>query len=222
MADKVRCGTRAQPAAHSFLRTASQWAGNRPPPVVDDMALTNKQQAFVNAYLETLNAAESARRAGYSEKTARVIGAQNLAKLNIKAEINKRLKERVISAEEVLARLTTHAQADLGAFLTENWQGQITVDLKALKEAGLSHLIKSIANTKFGPKIEFHDPQAALIHLGRYYKLFTDKVQVDDWRMQAIEDIKAGRIEYKALAEAFDNDIATELFRAAGVPVQTE
>jgi phage terminase small subunit len=186
------------------------------------MALTNKQQAFVNAYLETLNAAESARRAGYSEKTARVIGAQNLAKLNIKAEINKRLKERVISAEEVLARLTTHAQADLGAFLTENWQGQITVDLKALKEAGLSHLIKSIANTKFGPKIEFHDPQAALIHLGRYYKLFTDKVQVDDWRMQAIEDIKAGRIEYKALAEAFDNDIATELFRAAGVPVQTE
>lgn len=40
-----------------------------------------------------------------------------------------------------------------------------------------------------------------------------------DWRDRAIDDIKAGRIKFEALAESFDESIATELFRSAGVPV---
>lgn len=47
------------------------------------------------------------------------------------------------------------------------------------------------------------------------------KVQEITWRDQAIADIKSGVINYQALVEAFDSDIATELFRSAGVPVQT-
>lgn len=46
-------------------------------------------------------------------------------------------------------------------------------------------------------------------------------LQIDDWRSQAIADIKAGRVQYQDLANAFDSDLATELFAAAGVPVQT-
>lgn len=38
-----------------------------------------------------------------------------------------------------------------------------------------------------------------------------------EWRTQAIEDIRAGRIEYAALVEAFDESLATQLFREAGV-----
>lgn len=45
--------------------------------------LTPKQSAFVDEYLVDLNATQAAIRAGYSEKTAKDIGYQNLAKLYI-------------------------------------------------------------------------------------------------------------------------------------------
>lgn len=44
-------------------------------------------------------------------------------------------------------------------------------------------------------------------------------VQVDDWRSQAIEDIKAGKISFEALRDAFDHETATELFTAAGASI---
>ncbi len=50
-------------------------------------ALTPKQQAFVNEYLIDLNATQAAIRAGYSKKTARFIGAENLTKPDIEAAI---------------------------------------------------------------------------------------------------------------------------------------
>mgnify|MGYP000495309096 CR=1 FL=1 len=47
------------------------------------MALTSKQQRFVDEYLIDLNGAKAAIRAGYSEKTARNIASENLAKPDI-------------------------------------------------------------------------------------------------------------------------------------------
>ena len=47
--------------------------------------LTARQARFVEEYLIDLNATQAAIRAGYSEKTAREIAAQNLTKLNIQA-----------------------------------------------------------------------------------------------------------------------------------------
>ena len=44
------------------------------------MAMTDKQAAFVREYLIDLNATQAAIRAGYSEKTARAIGHENLGK----------------------------------------------------------------------------------------------------------------------------------------------
>lgn len=56
------------------------------------MALTVRQQAFVNAY--TGNAAEAARQAGYSAKTAYSIGQELLNKPEIVDAIKAREKER--------------------------------------------------------------------------------------------------------------------------------
>jgi phage terminase small subunit len=50
--------------------------------------LTPKQAAFVQQYLVDLNATQSAVRAGYSAKTAREIGAENLTKPAIRAAID--------------------------------------------------------------------------------------------------------------------------------------
>jgi len=56
--------------------------------------LTNKQKRFVDEYLIDLNATQAAIRAGYSEKTAKDIGCQNLAKLNIQAAFENAIAER--------------------------------------------------------------------------------------------------------------------------------
>ena len=68
--------------------------------------LTPKQERFVDEYMVDLNGAAAARRAGYSEKTARQIGDENLAKPVIAAAIaaakHARSEATKIDAEWVL------------------------------------------------------------------------------------------------------------------------
>lgn len=70
------------------------------------MNLTPKQKAFADAFIETGNASEAARRAGYSEKTAKQMGSENLAKPDVSAYISERMNaleaQRVASADEVM------------------------------------------------------------------------------------------------------------------------
>ena len=70
--------------------------------------LTEKQKRFIDYYIETANATESARRAGYSKKTARSIGNENLTKLDtfIQAKLQEKEDKRIASQEEVLQYLT--------------------------------------------------------------------------------------------------------------------
>lgn len=74
------------------------------------MKLTAKQQKFADYYIELGNAAEAARKAGYSKRTARSIGQENLTKPDVKEYISKRLEElaneRVADQREVLEFLT--------------------------------------------------------------------------------------------------------------------
>jgi len=68
--------------------------------------LTAKQEMFCREYLIDLNATQAAIRAGYSEKTAVVIGCENLIKPNIAVCIQelmaKRSKKVGVDAEWVL------------------------------------------------------------------------------------------------------------------------
>ena len=79
--------------------------------------LTPKQQRFVEEYLIDLNATQAAIRSGYSEKTARQIGEQNLSKLYIQKAIQEaqaRREERTkIDADYVLQRLVAIDQMDV-------------------------------------------------------------------------------------------------------------
>lgn len=144
------------------------------------MPLTYKQQLFVEHYLTCLNAAEAARRAGYSLKTAGKIGSENLTKPDIKVEIDKRLKEAAMSADEVLRRLADQARSTLEDFISDGPTGPY-VDLDKARELGKMHLLKKFKEDKDGNiSIELHDPQAALVHLGRYHALFVDKTALTD------------------------------------------
>lgn len=68
--------------------------------------LTPKQKAFADYYIQSGNAAEAARKAGYSEKTARFAGAENLTKANIQAYMSERMQpdeeKRIADADEVM------------------------------------------------------------------------------------------------------------------------
>ena len=73
--------------------------------------LTPKQKAFADEYLKCGNATEAARRAGYSSKTARVIGQENLQKPAISVYIAERQKQiddaRIADVTEVLRFLSS-------------------------------------------------------------------------------------------------------------------
>lgn len=69
------------------------------------MKLTEKQKKFCDYYIQTCNATESAIKAGYSKKTAKVIGAENLTKPYIRDYIEERNKilesKRIANAKEI-------------------------------------------------------------------------------------------------------------------------
>lgn len=72
--------------------------------------MTAKQKKFCDEYLIDCNATQAAIRAGYSQKTAKQIGQENLTKLDLKTYIDERLEkihnEKTADAREVLEYLT--------------------------------------------------------------------------------------------------------------------
>lgn len=72
--------------------------------------MTPKQKKFCDEYIKSGNAKQSAIKAGYSPKTAKSIGQENLTKPDLKAYIDERLKKlsdhKILSAAEVLEYLS--------------------------------------------------------------------------------------------------------------------
>lgn len=183
------------------------------------MAFTGLQDAFINHYVIEKNGTKAARLAGYkgNDATLAVVAYENLRKPHIRAEIDRRFRELAMGADEVLARLGDIARIDMSEFVTIK-HGIPFLDLEKAETASKLHLLKKFKTTKQGIEIELYDAQAALETIGKHLGLF-NTIKIDDWRSQAIADIRAGNIPFEALAEAFDADLATELFREAGVPV---
>jgi phage terminase small subunit len=140
------------------------------------MALSAKQNAFINEYLQCWNASEAARRAGYSEKSARVIGHENLTKPDITTEIQRRVSELAMGPDEVLIRLGEQARNEHGRYITP--EGYL--DLPRLLADGKGHLIKGIKETPQGKSYEFYDAQAALVQIGKHHKLFANGPSGDE------------------------------------------
>lgn len=143
--------------------------------------LTDKQQAFVEAYLANgFNAYRAALTAGYTgnPETLRSIGSQNLTKPAIRSAIDERMNAMAMGATEVLVRLSEHASADMGEFMGYEW-GELAThpQSRLIKKAKRTlRTEKDGAVTEY-TEIELHDSQTALAHLGRYHKLFAERVE---------------------------------------------
>lgn len=80
------------------------------------MALTLKQERFVQEYIVDLNATQAAIRAGYSAKTASRIGPELLGKTCISEAIQKAIKKREkrteVTQDYVIAKLREIVEKD--------------------------------------------------------------------------------------------------------------
>lgn len=79
--------------------------------------LTVKQQKFVDEYIKTGNATQAAINAGYSKKTARQIGADNLSKAYIREYINEKMQvldaKKTMQIKEIMEELTSIARGEI-------------------------------------------------------------------------------------------------------------
>lgn len=189
------------------------------------MTLNSKQELFVEEYLKCFNATKAAKAAGYSEKTAYSIGQRLLKEAEIASRVRARLAEAAMDANEVLYHLAQIARGDMDDLLDVNGN----LDLIKARQFGKTNLIKKVKNRVMSTEqtdiseteTEGYDRLKALELIGKHLAMWTDKVRLDDWRAQAIQDIKEGKIDYQSLVEAFDESLASQLFAAAGISVQT-
>ena len=128
------------------------------------MSITTKQQKFIDEYMVDLNATQAAIRAGYSPKTARQISSKLLTKVDIKAEVAKRMRASRMSSDEVIKRI----------------EGMVTGEIPT----------KTVVVEADGKKStrEEYDAQGAAEKMGKIYALFIDKQIVENIGLEIIDD----------------------------------
>ncbi|MBC2659797.1 terminase small subunit [Pseudomonas sp. MSSRFD41] len=164
------------------------------------MALTPKQQRFVDEYLIDLNGTQAAIRAGYSERTARQIADQNMSKLVIKAEIQKRMKSRSerteITQDMVLRELAKIGFSDIRKVVRWGetmvrmvdsdgegpddmvpYHGLALIDSTEVDD-DTAAAIAEVSQGRDGLKVKLHDKKGALVDIGRHLGMFKDKVEM--------------------------------------------
>lgn len=161
--------------------------------------LTRKQQVFVAEYLKDCNATRAAISAGYSERRASVAGAELVANRKVSAEIDRKLEKKLgkldITVEKVLAELGKLAFLDPRKFYDENGNLKPITELDDETAACLAGMEvnelwgededgrKPVGTVK---KIKFTDKGINLERLGRYFKLFTDRVENRDLTLERL------------------------------------
>ena len=187
------------------------------------MKLNARQQAFIDEYLICLNASEAARKAGYNGKS-NVYGPTLLANLSIKAEIDRRQKEKHLDADSVLARMSEMANSDIVTFADVR---RIS-DLKNPQYKGRTHVIKKfkskITRDALGREIEeieleLYGADSMLDKMARHHGLYNDKVQLTDWRSELIELFRQGKLTKEQVLNEFRDapSLAEELFNSVGL-----
>ena len=125
--------------------------------------LTPRQRKFCDEYLISGNATDAAIKAGYSPKTAKQTGSENLAKPDLRAYIDEQLAKihsaKIADAEEVMK------------YLTSVMRGEHTEQVLKLVGEGVQTVTDIDVSAKERLKA------AELI--GKRYGLFTEKVGLE-------------------------------------------
>jgi len=121
--------------------------------------LTAKEERFCMEYLVDLNASRAARSAGYSEKTARQIGYENLTKPYIRSFIDARLKEKTMRADEVLKMTSDIAKSSLNEFFTISKKEYTPRVIKTLGQLIKELETEITLNAEYAEEAELNDDE---------------------------------------------------------------
>lgn len=156
--------------------------------------LNPKQKRFVAEYLIDGNATQAAIRAGYSKKTARSIGAENLTKPDIAAAIaGKQAKiagKLEITAERVISELALLGFSNMQDYMRPGPDGDPYLDFSALTREQAAALTEvTVEDFKEGRgkdardvrrvKFKLADKRAALVDIGKHLHIFDETVNVN-------------------------------------------
>lgn len=156
----------------------------------------NQTQSYISAGYYIAQIPEGVEDDGRAMKTAARRAHELIRRPHIAAEIEKRqgsmAKALQMSLDDVIAKFSTIAEADLSAFLNRaececpHCGGDISdrvneyqFDIEAMKKAGLGQLLKKMRPTKFGTEFEFHDAVDSLDKLMKHHGGYS-KSQKDD------------------------------------------
>ena len=153
----------------------------------------SRHDTFCREYIIDLNGKRAAIAAGYGKKGAHVRASQLLSNRKVQALLAKLTKEKAdkldLDAEKVLSELSRMAFSNLLDYGTVTDDGGFVIDLSALnrEQAAAIHEItvdeymegrgegaRTVKRTKFKLASKIN----ALELLGKYLKLFTEKIEV--------------------------------------------
>ena len=134
--------------------------------------LTIKQKRFVDEYIISGNATDAAIKAGYSKRTAKSIGAENLTKPDIVNALREKEREiqskKIAKQEEVLEYLTS---------ILRNEQTQQTL-------IGIGKGVQAITDIELSAA----DKIKAAELIGKRFGMWTDKVELESNSQVVIVD----------------------------------
>ena len=154
-----------------------------------------RQTRFVQEYLLDPNASRAARKAGYSARTANVIGYENLTKPHIAAAIEQAQAERAqrtkVDADSVIEELALVAFSRMGDFYCKDTGKLLEVhQMSPEAQARLSSIVVLRERThrvstdvdetsvhESTIKIKLWDKVASLQLLGRHLGMFKDRLE---------------------------------------------
>jgi phage terminase small subunit len=179
-----------------------------------------RQKLFALEYLKDLNATQAAIRAGYSARTAKAAASRLLTNVNLQGEVQAALDRRCekieLKAEDTLRGIANIARFDPRRLFDEkgNAKGIHQLDLETAQAiSGFDYvtLYRGKGKQKHSSgqlgKIRFADRLKAFELLGRYQKLFTDKVEhgLDDEAKRLLAD----KLDLTSATEAQLRELST-------------
>lgn len=148
--------------------------------------LKAKQEMFCKEYLIDLNATQAAIRSGYSKKTAKSIGQENLTKPDIQKRIGELIKARSdrceITADNVLKELALIAFSDPRKVMKWGPKGvelRESSDLTDEEARLVSEVSQTITDAGGSIKLKMNDKVAALTLVGKHLKIFTERLEFE-------------------------------------------
>jgi len=145
--------------------------------------LTAKQQRFCDEYLIDLNATQAAIRAGYSEKTARQIGQENLTKPSIKEYIENRMaekeKELIADQDEVMRYLSAVMRREKTESIVVTLNKETSTYVPDAEGKMRKQTIKEEVPQIVKIPAQLRDANKAAELLGKAYGIYTDRVEAE-------------------------------------------